>query len=1037
MDPAKLSVYSGGGNDSTMEETSGPWHNGVDGEQQRDLEAREPDVVDGVLTAAEINNHCRGPADKYKFSAYGYQRKTKEKVVSDFSTLSKGTSVGAKPKAALRQVLFSQGVSEKTAASEERSQLDLLKQELETYAVPVNLKWSWKEESLGTTLEKNWTQIVDSHLKMSKMQRHQQEALWEFVHTELSYINKLVIIKDLVIAALVNLHRSGFLSEVTPELLFSNLPSILSAHQLFWQEVIFPMLQDVRRTGMPFDPLMLKMGCLQFPQRFSCYQHYCWEEENSLEFARRQMESNPHFFIFIQWVETHPQTQRMRLGDMQAKPHQRITKYPLLLKSVLQSTQNPHVQQTLRSMLSSVNSFLESINDYLKLKDEELALSISAQRVDGYEVEGINEEIDKYVREVCQFDLTGSIKGVGPGVVRKLLLEESLKIRGRKDSKLEVVGLLFSDVLLMTKFQKKGERLKVVRPPLALDRTYCMVLKDGCSFVLVEVGELQSVMNVYIFAASTSESCATWVSTIQQAKETLRSWREMESARKLNSIKAKADETSADAQLLQSGRETFVDELNEEFIVPQFLNGILASKETKDLPVDAPTHKTLASFFQPQPNNGEGESVTKGVAGVQPSVRGEWIEMGVRRQVLGARVDQAEKKTKPGTTNESGSVFRNNQSRSVDPVDTFHSLTAGPLGHSTAGPHLLLVGEYPAVDYPMNEESNSTTTSELSSIPGEGLSQRKDSEFQPGNQDTWRSNKQPDDVEIHTWNFSHNLKSPGLRKKRPNGSSQGPSNQTPTHHLDSSFSKSHSDYHHSNKRNSVPSELGLGSHSVSLQKGSWKTREKIPPDPQTLSEPELPTINSPDKWLQVKTQRSASIPNITTKLELRPNSSSLQTLPQCRQNSPLEGLLERAKERVKGRHAFKNDRNLKVADLRTHYPPPSPSFSTPLSASPSDGDRETEEEVEVEVELTRYRALAVSDGWKEQLVDGDEDYRRDSVIFTDGVNVDWPGWCFDDDEVLDNLYPLKEDLHQGIGGPAYSWDIQEYSQQEDGQCSQV
>lgn len=45
--------------------------------------------------------------------------------------------------------------------------------------------------------------------------------------------------------------------------------------------------------------------------------------------------------------------------------------------------------------LSSVNSFLDSINNFLKLKDEELALSISAQRVDGYEVEGINEEIDK------------------------------------------------------------------------------------------------------------------------------------------------------------------------------------------------------------------------------------------------------------------------------------------------------------------------------------------------------------------------------------------------------------------------------------------------------------------------------------------------------------------------------------------------------------------------------------------------------------------------------------------------------------------
>lgn len=109
---------------------------------------------------------------------------------------------------------------------------------------------------------------------------------------------------------------------------------------------------------------------------------------------------------------------------------------------------------------------------------------------------------------------------------------------------LEVVALLFSDVLLMTKIHKKGERLKVVRPPLALDRTHCIALKDGCgsqfpdtpheksqkaddqiacfsfpgSFTLIEVGELQSAMNVYIFVASTSESCFRWVTTIQQAK---------------------------------------------------------------------------------------------------------------------------------------------------------------------------------------------------------------------------------------------------------------------------------------------------------------------------------------------------------------------------------------------------------------------------------------------------------------------------------------------------------------------------------------
>lgn len=198
-----------------MEEVLVPWRDGADGERQRDMETREPDVVDAMTAAAEINHHHRGSADKHKFNTLGYQRRTKQKVVTDFATLTKGASGGAKPRAALRQVLFSQGVSEKNLANEERGQLDVLKQDLLAYSVPVSLKWRWNEENQGTTLENNWTDIVHSHSTMSKTQRHQQEALWEFVHTELTYINKLIIIQDLVIAALVKLHQHGFLLEVS------------------------------------------------------------------------------------------------------------------------------------------------------------------------------------------------------------------------------------------------------------------------------------------------------------------------------------------------------------------------------------------------------------------------------------------------------------------------------------------------------------------------------------------------------------------------------------------------------------------------------------------------------------------------------------------------------------------------------------------------------------------------------------------------------------------------------------------------------
>ena len=54
-------------------------------------------------------------------------------------------------------------------------------------------------------LEDNWTEVVSNHVSLSKRQKDQQEAIWEFLTTEVEYIHKLKVIIDV---SLPQNHRS-------------------------------------------------------------------------------------------------------------------------------------------------------------------------------------------------------------------------------------------------------------------------------------------------------------------------------------------------------------------------------------------------------------------------------------------------------------------------------------------------------------------------------------------------------------------------------------------------------------------------------------------------------------------------------------------------------------------------------------------------------------------------------------------------------------------------------------------------------------
>ena len=55
---------------------------------------------------------------------------------------------------------------------------------------------------------------------------------------------------------------------------------------------------------------------------------------------------------FLQWCEARPECNRLRLKDFLAKPMQRLTKYPLLLKAILSKTSAYESRLKLQNIVS-------------------------------------------------------------------------------------------------------------------------------------------------------------------------------------------------------------------------------------------------------------------------------------------------------------------------------------------------------------------------------------------------------------------------------------------------------------------------------------------------------------------------------------------------------------------------------------------------------------------------------------------------------------------------------------------------------------
>ncbi|XP_067551602.1 pleckstrin homology domain-containing family G member 6 isoform X5 [Pseudorca crassidens] len=334
-------------------------------------------------------------------------------------------------------------------------------------------------------IEKSWKELVPGHKEMSRELCHQQEALWELLTTELIYVRKLKIMTDLLAAGLLNLQRVGLLTEPDPS------PPELLGRGAGAHPGGDASLGPASGPGQPAKRLPVgSFPCpvpaphlsLQFSQRFQPYVLYCLRVKQTMAYAWKQQDNDPLFRTFLQWCEKHKRSGRQTLGDLLIKPHQRITKYPLLLQAVLKRTPEARAREALTAMIAAVESFLRHINKQVRQREEQESLAAAAQRIGPYEVlEPSSEEVEK----------------------------------------LDVYLFLFSDVLLVTKPLRRADKAKVIRPPLMLEKLVCRPLRDPSSFLLIHLTELQCVSSALTVHCPSAADRAMWLERTQQAQVTL------------------------------------------------------------------------------------------------------------------------------------------------------------------------------------------------------------------------------------------------------------------------------------------------------------------------------------------------------------------------------------------------------------------------------------------------------------------------------------------------------------------------------------
>ncbi|NXK42783.1 ITSN1 protein, partial [Piprites chloris] len=349
---------------------------------------------------------------------------------------------------------------------------------------------------------------ADLHLldMLTPTERKRQGYIHELIVTEENYVNDLQLVTEIFQKPLM---ESELLTEKEVAMIFVN-----------WKELIMcniKLLKALRvRKKMSGEKMPVKMiGDILTAQlpHMQPYIRFCSCQLNGAALIQQKTDEVPEFKEFVKRLAMDPRCKGMPLSSFLLKPMQRVTRYPLIIKNIIENTPENHPDHShLKHALEKAEELCSQVNEGVREKENSDRLEWIQAHV---QCEGLSEQLVFNSVTNC----------LGP---RKFL--HSGKLYKAKSNK-ELYGFLFNDFLLLTQIikplgssgtdkvfsPKSNLQYKMYKTPIFLNEVLVKLPTDPSGDE--PIFHISHIDRVYTLRAESINERTAWVQKIKAASE--------------------------------------------------------------------------------------------------------------------------------------------------------------------------------------------------------------------------------------------------------------------------------------------------------------------------------------------------------------------------------------------------------------------------------------------------------------------------------------------------------------------------------------